>query len=115
MTPIVVGQSENLDRIVLHSYPDGSPKMVVFVVHGTKDIVRDESYYPNGKMDYCGEYRDGVEDGTWKYYWPNGMLKTVEHYVDGLEEGECRHFNEQGKLVKFILYKKGNPVKTLEY
>lgn len=89
--------------------------MVVYVVKGSTDVVKEEAFFEDGKLDFVGTYRNGLEHGLWKYYWPNGILKVEEHYEDGLEQGECRYFTDTGQLMRFVLYNKGEPVKVIKY
>jgi antitoxin component YwqK of YwqJK toxin-antitoxin module len=111
----ISAQQPAMERIVLHKYPNGKPKMVVYVFKGTTEVVKEEAYFEDGKLDFVGTFQDGLESGVWKYYWPNGILKTEEHYENGMEQGECRYFTETGQLVRFVLYDKGEPVKVIKY
>ena len=31
-----------------------------------------KKYYDNGQLEEVGNYKDGKEDGEWKYYYENG-------------------------------------------
>lgn len=34
-----------------------------------------KGWYPNGKIEFEGEYKNGNKEGIWKYYNPNGRLR----------------------------------------
>lgn len=44
-------------------------------------------YYPNGKLEMEGAYRDGKRSGTFMEYFPNGQLQRKITYRDGLRHG----------------------------
>jgi antitoxin component YwqK of YwqJK toxin-antitoxin module len=100
-------QTGTTDRHVLHKHKNGKPKVVVYVVPGTQEIVKEEVYYETGQTNWIGHFKKELEHGEWTYYWPNGRMKKKETYQNGLEEGTSYEYNEQGILVKEIFYKKG--------
>lgn len=103
--------AQDLERHVVHKYPNGNLKVVVYVPAGEKQRVKEEVYFSNGKLDYVGHYKNGVEHGKWTYYWENGKIKSEETYVRGLEEGTMWDYDESGKKIKEYEYKKGVLVK----
>ena len=40
-------------------------------------------YYKNGEIEYMGSYKDGLENGVWKYLNKQGDLETEEIWEDG--------------------------------
>lgn len=85
----------------------------------------------NGVKIFEGDFKDGMETGTFQYFYPDGTLrikntfdaggKTCKHeaydekgrllatgrYNQKNRDGEWRFFNENGKLVKIANYKMG--------
>jgi antitoxin component YwqK of YwqJK toxin-antitoxin module len=92
---------------IVRKYENGNPKVVVYVIEGTSERVKEEVYFANGNFDYVGHYKNGVEHGEWTYFWPNGKVKSKEYYIRGKEEGTMYDYDETGKAIKEYTYKKG--------
>jgi len=102
--------SQDLERHIVRKYPDGKAKVVVYVPKGatsSNSRVKEEVYFPNGKLDYVGHYKNGVEHGKWTYYWESGKIKSEEFYIKGLEEGIMWDYDQDGRKIKEYEYKKG--------
>ena len=96
---IFIGSSlfaQELERHLVHKHKNGNPKVVVYVDPDSKERLKEEIFYSNGKLDYVGHYKNGKEDGAWTYYWENGNLKSEEFYVRGMEHGVLFDYNEEG-------------------
>ena len=44
--------------------------------------------YKNGKLNYYrengfGNYKNGKQEGEWKFYHENGKLRTIENFKNG--------------------------------
>ena len=103
----LASQAQEMEKHVVHKYPNGGPKVVVYVDPDSKERLKEEIYYSNGRLDYVGHYKNGKEDGKWTYYWENGNLKSEEFYVRGEEHGILFDYNEEGKAIKRYEYKRG--------
>ena len=68
--------SQELERHVVWKHKNGKPKVVVFVDPVSKEKLKEEIYYFSGQLDYVGNYKNGKEDGLWRYFWENGKLKS---------------------------------------
>jgi antitoxin component YwqK of YwqJK toxin-antitoxin module len=100
-------QNDGLKRHVVRTHPNGKPYVVVYTLGDSNERVKEELYYENGKLDYVGTYKNGVEHGDWIYYWPNGKMKSFEHYERGLEEGIAYDCDENGQKTIEYHYRKG--------
>ncbi len=63
--------------------------------------------YDNGKINFVGEYLNGLPIGKHKFYYPSGRKKWDGKYENGEKEGEWRKFDEEGKVVLTIYYRRG--------
>lgn len=54
-----------------------------------------ETYFPNGQLDYRGEFVNGIQHGYCESYWPDGdifymgsfnMRKRVGHWIIGNDD-----------------------------
>ena len=41
-----------------------------------KNVIR-EDFYENGKLRHIGNYKNGIEHGTFETYYQNGNLKLI--------------------------------------
>ena len=86
-------------------------------------------FYPNGEIQIEGEYKNAKFHGKWKYYdyttvlvgeaefdngsgiqkayHLNGKLKRITHYVDNEKQGEEIWYDEEGKIIKKMIYDDG--------
>jgi len=105
------------DKVILKSYDDGTPSIEVWFKEkaGSREKVREISYYASGKKDYEGNYRNGMEHGKWTYYYKNGQVMDEEFYKNGLEDGKHTEYSPDGQIVKIEFYKQGKVTKVIEH
>lgn len=105
------------ERHVMKKFDNGEPYIVWYVVEkGKKKVkVKEEIYYPNGRLDYVGNFKGGVEHGQWTYYYKNGRKKAVEMWNNGKETGIHFEYNEDGTLKLESHYKNGKLIKELKH
>jgi len=53
-------------------------------------------YWSNGQIFKEGQFRDGVQDGQWKYWHENGKIHRTVTYNDGKLEGTFDVFRDDG-------------------
>ena len=46
-----------------------------------------EHYYPNGNINYKGNFFNGIAYGYWECYWDNGDIHYKGKYNNGLKDG----------------------------
>ena len=87
-------------KVVEESYPDGTPKReCTYRIRGDQKILLSETcYYPGGKVQITGPYKNGKRDGNWKYYYENGNLWSEGAYRDGRNHGRRLTYYESGKV-----------------
>ena len=55
-------------------------------------------YFPNGKVDAEGMFKNDNMDGKWFFYHPNGLLAAKEIYEEGLKT-EVEYWNADGTIM----------------
>jgi len=119
-------------KVMEEIYPDGSPKRecVYKGKEGSRELVRETTWYPHKKVQMMGEYKENKRDGKWIYYYENGNVwsegffkngksdgKRVTHYENGhifyigfyqedRRVGTWKFFDEKGKFLKSVDYDK---------
>ncbi|MFM2195088.1 MAG: hypothetical protein RL092_688 [Bacteroidota bacterium] len=106
MQEVYAQQPGNTIRDVARKHPNGNPYVVVYM-KPNGEIVKEEVFYPSGKMEWEGCYKKSLEDGEWRYYYPNGKIKSKQYYVKGKENGVFCDFDEQGNIIKQSVYNSG--------
>jgi antitoxin component YwqK of YwqJK toxin-antitoxin module len=71
-----------------HIMQDKSPKNEKGQAHGHW-----EKYYPNGKLDYKGNYINGKRYGYWERYYSHGDLCFKRNYINGKHNGYCEGYH----------------------
>ncbi len=55
--------------------------------------------YPNGKLQYEGQFKNDCEEGVFKYYNSDGSLKQTIEYKGDCKTGYAKTFYKNGNLV----------------
>jgi len=63
--------------------------------------------YTNGRVEFEGDLKDGLREGTWVYYYPSGQKKMEGMYTYGLKEGTWTYWKENGQQDVIEIYKMG--------
>lgn len=67
--------------------------------------------YRFGRPEESANYKDGELDGVYTKYFPrDGKIQTTIEYKDGVQDGYYRFFNEEGQITLEYLYKNGEKV-----
>ena len=62
-------------------------------------------YFPNGKIETKGKFRDGKRVGKWRYYYESGKIKQISNYSKlGEREGKWVEYDEDGKILRTTIY-----------
>ena len=91
------------DDLMVSSYPDGTPKMIVTFRDGKKQG-KSSSFYPDGSIKTVMYYQNDELNGAVQLYHPNGTLRSDMTYCNGETCGEERDYDEQGNLVRIIRF-----------
>ncbi len=117
-------------KVIEETNADGSPKRVcIYKGKGaSRELIKETTYYPNGKPQMEGTYMSGQRDGNWTYwhengtpwstgifkngkaegkrttYFSNGKVQYEGNYKEDMRTGIWRFFDEQGRLLKEVDY-----------
>lgn len=89
---------ETLVEKTIETYPDGTKKSVdYYSSENTKTCVKQEDFYPNGKLRFSLLVNNGMKHGRCYYYFENGQLWTDQNYKNDSKEGNSIVYSENGK------------------
>lgn len=74
-----------------------------------------KAYFNSGGIMSETFYVNDKKEGQYKEYHENNTLKIEGQYQNDLKEGEWKEYDEEGKLIKMIVYKKGEVKKEKSY
>lgn len=115
LLPLLAMQDIPTERRVMRKHDNGKEHVVLYFDKETGDLLKEEVFFPSGKLQWSGRYKHNVENGTWMFYYPNGTLKTQETYANGKENGITTQYSESGKKVKEEHWKHGKLVKEVSF
>ncbi len=103
-------------KYVAASHPNGKPEVVIYMKGKGEEAVKvmEKVYYPNGGLEYVGQFENGVEHGTWKYYYENGTIKFVENWQNGVEHGVHYDYSPDGQVYRELHYENGRIVREVD-
>jgi antitoxin component YwqK of YwqJK toxin-antitoxin module len=113
--PLLAMQDVPVERTVMRKHDNGKDHVVLYFDKLTGEMLKEEVYFPTGKLRYMGNYKNGVEHGAWMFYYPNGTLKTQETYANGKENGVTTQYAENGKKLKEEHWKHGRLIKEVNF
>lgn len=89
------------DKLLGLDYFDKSGR-VIFSYGDASMSFSGKLHYPNGHVLAEGAYKNGKQDGQWKYYTADGYLFSEYNYAEGNLEGEASEYFKNGRK-KFSL------------
>lgn len=96
------GHKELLRKLQTHN-----SSWSVWVIEKFKLSFLHETFYPDGKMRYRGNYKDGKHDGLYEGFYPDGKTSYRGNYKDGKRDGLHEEFYEDGRIKYRVNYKDG--------
>ena len=93
----LVSCNSKLSEEVVSTYDNGQPAKVYCY---DKDHVKvaEKEYHENGLLKMEGPIVDGVRNGEWVSYFPDGKVQSTGTYKDGLRVGKAKVYYENGNL-----------------
>ncbi|WP_392406360.1 toxin-antitoxin system YwqK family antitoxin [Cardiobacterium hominis] len=101
------------DDLMVSSYPDGTPKMIVTFRDGKKEG-KSSFFYPDGSIETVMYYQNDELNGAVQHYHPNGTLRSDMTYCNGETCGEERDYDEQGNIVKITRFNANGDVESVQ-
>ena len=82
--------SQNLIWSVDEKYENGNIKEISYHQKSWQKIglVKKETYYEDGQIQFEGSHKDGKPDGKWTFYYENGQIQEQGYVKDGKEDGK---------------------------
>ena len=75
--------------------------------NGYKEVL----YYENGQIKSEGNYKkDGALYGRWVEYYPDGRIQKEGSYKDGKQAGKWTEYDEDGNIVRERSFRNGKDV-----
>ena len=65
------------------------------------------SMHSNGEVKSSQKYKEGLDDGEWRFYYNNGQLETIGWFENGKRIKEWRYYFKNGNLKYTINYNEG--------
>ena len=97
MLLFLVGCGNKLTKEVISSYNNGQPAKVYFYDREGR-WVSEADYYDNGIMMMEGTVANELRNGDWTSYFPDGKVQSTGVYKDGLRVGKSKVYHENGQL-----------------
>lgn len=86
-------------RVVEQTYPNGKEKLVVhYSDDDAHEKLREEQYYPTGKLQSEGSFKNGLRDGVWRFWYQNGNLWSEGEFTEGKANGFRKVYYENSRL-----------------
>ncbi len=90
----VIYRNDKFDEVIFY---DKSGKNIKDAVT-KKGVLAMDFVYPNGAIRYSGTFKDGEEEGQFKYYNANGVLTSDQNYKKGRKHGKYNIYYANGKV-----------------
>jgi antitoxin component YwqK of YwqJK toxin-antitoxin module len=71
-------------------------------------------YYPSGKLESEGFFKNDIVVDNWTWYYQNGNKMEEGCFSNGKRDGIWKLYNEDGDLKKSIIYNNGNVISTFD-
>ena len=68
------------------------------------------THYPNGKLMYEAEYKNGKQHGEIKSFFKDGVKQSEGAMENGVFHGKVIHFHSNGQMQSHYIYRKGNAI-----
>jgi len=68
------------------------------------------AHYPNGRLMYEANYKDGKQHGEIKSFFNDGSKQSEVTMENGIFHGKVIHFHPNGQMQSHYIYRKGNAI-----
>jgi len=89
--------NNKLTEKVVNTFDNGQPAKVYYY-NQSDQLVAGKEYYENGFIKMEGSFANDVREGDWIAYFPDGKVQSTGTYKDGLRTGKARVYYENGHL-----------------
>lgn len=106
--------SDSGKKVIVATYPDGTPKLIRVYYEKTDEIL-ESNYYFNSVQERERTLKNGYPNGAWLEWHKNGQLKFEKNYSNGEMDGLQKGWYMDGRLFFESNYEKGNLVSRTIY
>lgn len=99
----VAAQAQSLLGQTFH--PNGRLQSTRFTDGAVERFI---TYFPNGRVQAMGSYRDGRRDGVWKQFDEQGTLVAEARFVSGQRTGTWEFRDANNALIGRLHYSNGH-------
>ncbi len=61
-------------------------------------------FYPSGKLESEGYYKNNRPDSIWTWYFPDGKIKENGLFIKGQRHGDWKMYDEAGTVTMENIY-----------
>lgn len=97
---LVVACAPKTVDVVKLKHEDGTARLIYTYQIQQNDsvLVYEKQFYPNGKLEQEGQYKEDLRDGKWTYYYENGNKWSEGYFKAALSHGKRSIWYENGQL-----------------
>ena len=97
MVSILSGCGQNLREEVVSTYDNGMPAKAYYY-NKANQWVYEKSFYDTGILLMEGPIANGQREGNWTSYFPDGKVQSTGDYKEGIRFGKSMVYHENGRL-----------------
>ena len=94
---VFAGCGEKLREEVVATYDNGQPSKVQYY-NKENQMVLEKNYYESGILMMEGPIANNLRNGDWVSYFPDGKVQSTGVFKDGVRVGPSKVYHENGKL-----------------
>ena len=91
------GCSEKLREEVVSSYDNGQPSKTLYY-NKENQCVLEKDFYETGILLMEGPIANDLRNGEWISYFPDGKIQSTGLFKDGVRVGPSKVYHENGQL-----------------
>ena len=116
---IVTDENNNLlqtmnyknNKMIVEQQVEGNQVKIVYFFNDTNSMSGKSETYINGKLLSVSIFKNGKMNGVIKMYYENGKIGAVYNIKDNIQDGEAIEYDEDGNVIRKVLYKNGEIIK----
>ena len=116
---IVTDENNNLlqtmnyknNKMIVEQQIEGNQVKIVYFFNDTNSMSGKSETCINGKLLSVSIFKNGKMNGVIKMYYENGKIGAVYNIKDNIQDGEAIEYDEDGNVIRKVLYKNGEIIK----
>ena len=99
------------NKMIVEQQVEGNQVKIVYLFNDTNSMSGKSETYINGKLLSVSIFKNGKMNGVIKMYYENGKIGAVYNIKDNIQDGEAIEYDEDGNVIRKVLYKNGKIVR----